>query len=282
LCEYIVDATGRLAEVPAFNPIVYTVVYGPDIYYECLRLMLESISVYGNYDGNIKVFSDRSREELLPYIPEKVRGMTSHVPLEDGNWIQRYNSKSLSLETYSPILYLDNDIIIDMEIYALMRQFVSSRKVFVTTEAEIYRDLTAEKISEVSDHRRIGNWWGLELIRADLSCSDKHLPLANSGIMGFSDHTIFELAARLITQLYRSPANADIAKWFTDQPFLNYVLVKTGVGDFEILREKCHFLGPVGDFPQERRGFAHFVWARSEDKLLRMKQYMRHLESQSG
>jgi hypothetical protein len=274
--EYVVDQ-GYLAEVPAFNPIVYTTVFGPDIYYECLHLLLLSLITSGRYNGRFCIFSDRTVDQIMKYVPRAAQDRVLHVSMDKGDWIQRYNVRALPLETYAPILYLDNDIIIDRDISPLLQEISSQRQVCVTTESDIYPDLSQEKISRISDERRIGNWWGLELIRADKSCSEERLPLANSGIIGFSDYSVFSLVGRLVSELYIAPSHASIAKWFADQPFLNYVLVKTKVGEYEVLRNSCNFLGPEGDFPK-RRGFAHFVWARNEEKLRRMKQYLQHLD----
>jgi hypothetical protein len=143
----------------------------------------------------------------------------------------------------------------------------------------LYSELCSTKISDVQDVRRIGNWFGLEILRADPECADELLPLANSGIIGFKDHNTFKMVADLIYQLYHHSAHRDLATYFTDQPFLNYVLVKTGLGAYQPLRGTCAFMGNWQPFPEEKRGFVHFVWARGEEKSRQMKLYLDHLRA---
>jgi hypothetical protein len=277
MMEYIVDQQGYLVEVPVFRPVIYTTVYGSDVYYECLRLFLLSLVTHGNYRGSIRIFSDRSPGQVRQYVPEVAKDSVSHVSMDKGDWIQRYNVCALGLQEYSPILYVDNDIIIDRDISPILTAISSRRQVCVITEADTYPELSVDSISQISDQRRIGNWWGLEILRADSSCSEDLLPLANSGVMGFGDHSVFALVGRLVTELFRSSSHALIAEWFGDQPFLNYVLVKTKLGEYEVLRKTCNFLGSSGSFPEERRGFAHFNWARHEEKAQQMGRYLSHL-----
>jgi hypothetical protein len=151
----------------------------------------------------------------------------------------------------------------------------------VTTEAETYRELSTDRIPQVHDVRRVGNWFGLEICRMDPSCCDDFLPVANSGIIGFRDRETFQMLASLVRDLYRHPAHADVAKFFTDQPFLNYALVKTRLGEYKILDKSCSFLGPAQSFPGDRCGFVHFIWARGEDKPRLMEAYLRHLRSET-
>ncbi|SDA98557.1 hypothetical protein [Mesorhizobium qingshengii] len=278
MIEYIVDEFGRLTEVPVFRPVVYTTVYGSDPYYDCLRQFLLSLETYGNYRGSIKIASDRSFDQVLQYVPESAKNRVMHVPISRGDWMQRYDVDALGLMEYSPILQMDSDIVIDRDINPALRAICSRRQVCVTTEIDTYPELALNKISQVVDHRRVGNWWGLEILRSDPSCSEEFLPLANAGIMGFSDHSVFALVARLVTELYGSSLHASIADWFGDQPFLNYVLVKTKLGEYDVLKDTCRFLGSSMNLPQDRLGFAHFIWARNEEKSEIMRKYLRYLD----
>jgi hypothetical protein len=153
--------------------------------------------------------------------------------------------------------------------------------VCVTTEVETYGELNSQIVTKVHDIRRIGNWFGLDLIRADPSCQEETLPVANSGIIGTRDHQTLSLVGRLVKGLYKHPAHAEYARWFGDQPFLNYVLVKTRLGVYDVLGQSCSFLGFGYPMPKERRGFAHFIWARGEDKQKMMETYLQQLRSEA-
>jgi len=275
--EYIVDEHGRLIEVPVFKPVIYTAVYGPDLYYECLKIFLMSLELYGNYRGIIKIASDRSCAQVMQYVPETTKDRILHVPIKHGGWMHRYDVSALGLNEYSPIMHMDSDIVINRDINQSLAAVSSRRQVCVTTEAGTYPELVQDKISRVVDHRRIGNWWGLEILRSDPSCSEEFLPLINGGVMGFSDHCTFSLISRIVTELYRAPAHAPIAKWFGDQPFLNYALVKTKLADYDTFLNSCSFSGSSTLFPNDRLGFTHFLWARNEEKPDIMNKYLNYL-----
>jgi hypothetical protein len=175
-------------------------------------------------------------------------------------------------------MYLDNDVIVDNDISDLLRQVITARPyICVTTEAELWGSLFTGKICDIVDDRRIGNWWGLELLRSDPECSQQSLPLANSGIIGFTSHTEFSRTAELVEDLCRD--HSDLAKWFGDQPFLNYALVKLGLGNYTALGRACSFVGSGDRLPSGRRGFVHFSRARGDEKPLLMASYLRHLRA---
>lgn len=274
MIEYAVDELGHIIEVDVFQPVVFTTVYGQDLYYECLRLFLVSLETYGNYRGAIKIASDRSFDQVLQYVPDSAKDRILHAPIGQGDWMGRYDVGALRLHDFSPILHMDSDIIINQDINRILREICSRRQVCVTTEAETYPELTVEKISRLVDERRIGNWWGLEILRSDPSCSEEFLPLVNGGVMGFSDHSVFSLISRLVTELYSAPSHAEIAKWFGDQPFLNYALVKTKLGEYNTFRRSCEFSGSSIPHSRNRLGFAHFLWARNDEKLKAMSSYL--------
>jgi hypothetical protein len=273
-----VDERGLLRSYP--HPLICTVVYGSDTHYACLTLLLQSLVEFGKYNGQIAVLSDRPLTSTLEYIPDDIRFQILHFPLNDTSLAGRYTIGNHDLSRYSPILYIDNDIIVDNDITPLLTAIATQGGICVTTEAETYRELTLNTIEKVQDIGRIGNWFGLELIRADPTCSEEYLPVANSGIIGYANYQTLSFVGNLVRSLYLHPAHAEYAKWFGDQPFLNYVLVKTGVGDYYILDESCSFLGFGYPFPMKRRSFAHFIWARGEDKLQMMEAYLGHLRTE--
>jgi hypothetical protein len=276
-----IDARGLLRPFP--HPLICTVVYGSDIHYACLNLLLESLIKFGKYDGKIAILSDRTIDFTLEHVPNQMRSQILHFSLNDASLAGRYTVADYDdLSLYSPILYVDNDIIIDKDITPILQAISNQEGICVTTEAETYPELASDKVSDIQDVRGIGNWFGLDLIRADPSCSDEFLPIANSGIIGVRDYKNFSLIADLIRNLYRHPVHSEYAKWFGDQPFLNYVLLKTRLGVYDILSKSCSFLGSGSTFPIKRCGFAHFIWARGEDKHRMMGSYLRHLRIETA
>jgi hypothetical protein len=59
-------------------------------------------------------------------------------------------------------------------------------------------------------------------------------------------------------------------------------LVKTRLGAYEPLRDRCSFTGSWQAFPDDKRGFVHFIWAKNEQKPRRMQQYLRYLHAAAG
>jgi hypothetical protein len=259
-------------------PLIYTVVYGPDLYFECLRHLLVSIAEFGNYDGMFAIVSDRHDEGVLHYVPSNLRDRVIYINRPVLDLASRYDVCDAGFAQYSPVMYLDNDIIVDNDLSDLLRQVTTARPyICVTTEVELWGHLFTGKICDIVDDRRIGNWFGLELLRSDPECSQEALPLVNSGIMGFSSHPEFTKAAKLVRDSYH--IHSELAKSFTDQPFLNYALVKTRLGNYAVLSRACRFSG-IGDrLPSERCGFVHFTRARGDEKLLLMQSYLRHLRA---
>jgi hypothetical protein len=280
ITDFGVDERGFLCAFP--NPLICAVVYGEDIHYTSLKLMLNSLIEFGNYRGKIAIFSDRPSDAVLELVSSEVKNQVICFSLKDRTMAARYTIANSDLDGYSPILYIDNDIIVNRDITSILSSIAKQDGICVTTEIDLYKDLACDKITSIHDKRRIGNWFGLELMRADPECADEVLPIANSGIIGFRDHNIFRPIANLICKLYNHPVHSNLAKYFTDQPFLNYVLVKTRSGDYDILNGTCSFLGNARPFPRERRGFVHFVWARGEDKARQNEEYLRYLRLEEG
>ena len=246
-------------------------------------MFLESLIEFGNYQGDVAVFADRPENALPKYFPTQIEKQIQAHALKDTGFIARYSSIGEErFAGYSPVLHIDNDIVINRDIDPVLRAIATQEGICVTTEERIYPELRSATISKVQDTRRIGNWWGLELLRVDQDCGDEVLPLANGEIIGFKDHNAFRLVADLVCRLYRHPAHQNLVKYFGDQPLLNYVLVKTQLGAYEPLRDTCIFTGAWQPFPPERRGFLHFSWARGEDKFKYMKLYLDHLRAEQA
>jgi hypothetical protein len=273
--HYEVGDDGKLHAV--YRPIVCTTAFGANEYFECLKLFLTSLVEFGHYFGDVAVFTERSADDIKEFLPEFMLPRIYIKHLTELSHCAKYTVADAGLERYSPILYVDNDIIVNRDINPILSAISMDRGICVTTEEEHYSDLRSTTIGEVRDVRRVGNWFGLEMLQSDPDCAGEVLPLVNGGILGFSDIGNFKILTELIRNLFHHPCNINLEKYFGDQPFLNYVLVKTKLGSYEPLHDTCTFSGTWLPAPDTRRGFMHFVWARGEDKSRQMRLYLNHM-----
>lgn len=272
--------TPQPAPCTIFRPLVYTVVFGDDTYFECLKIMLTSLLEIGSFYGNIAVISDRKYDEIIAYVPHQYRSRIHYLFSPSADMSQRYAIDAHFFDDYSPILYLDTDIVIDAEIEPILKSIADVNGVCVTTETATYPELASSKIADVIDSRRIGNWFGLELCRADPECAQKFLPCANSGIIGYKDAAFFRPLGEQIATLYQDVANRELIRWFGDQPILNYVLVRTQATDAAALSNRCKFVNGGDQYLGEALGFRHFVWALGSNKAEQMASYLEGIRRQ--
>jgi|GEM_PF-2750441 len=266
-------------EIDTFRPLIYTVVFGDDTYFECLRVMLISLLEFGEYHGNIAIISDRELHKIVSYIPIQYQSRMHFEYAPHIEISQRYMISKHFFDSYCPIIYIDTDIVIDTNIEPIMKDILAASGVCVTTERSSYPELASSKIADVIDSRRIGNWFGLELCRADPECAQKLLPCANSGIIGYKNAESFRPIGAQVAALCQDPANRELTRWFGDQPILNYVLVRTQTADTTPLKDRCKFVRDWNQELGEAPGFRHFVWARGSDKFQQMQSYLDNLRS---
>jgi hypothetical protein len=239
--------------------------------------MLASLLEFGCFKGNIAVISDQPPEKIIPYIPIEYRSRVHFEIVPSMDVFQRYLISSPIFDNYSPIIYLDTDIVVDADINSTLRDILRADGICVTTESSSYPELASSKIANVIDSRRIGNWFGLELCRADPECAQKLLPCANSGIIGYKNADFFRPIGAQVAALCQDHTNRELTRWFGDQPVLNYVLVRTQTADTASLSNRCKFVSEWDQFSGESSGFRHFVWARGRDKVQQMAAYLESL-----
>jgi hypothetical protein len=281
----IVDMTGIIHRFSRFTPLVYYCVYGDDSFYECLRLSLTSLEKYGCFGGAIGVACDRPLHELAKYIPE-----TFHHRLilteasKDRGWFNQYYLEHGRYDAYQPILYCDVDVIFDAGITDLLIDLLRCGQVCCATEGNEYPRLRETAPRLWDDYS--GNFFGRYLYGSDPEFYDARPSLGNAGVVGFDNIA----QVRSINDLVRTIAtrqSSDRLRIFSDQPILNYVLHKTGLGNFDMLDRYCRLTRAVEDVPPaERRGIAHFHLASGAGdalpKVSVMRLYLneldRHLE----
>jgi hypothetical protein len=105
--KFVIDGNGLLR--PIIRPLICTVVYGSEVYFDCLRYLLTSLTEFGNYRGAVAIFSDRPIDSVLKEIPEVMTSQIIHVPLHDVSLTGRYTIADYDVGSYFPIMYLDNE-----------------------------------------------------------------------------------------------------------------------------------------------------------------------------
>lgn len=275
--SYTVNAEGMLTIDRPYDPAVVTACWGRDYYFECLALFLRSLREFGCYMGQVVVFSDRDFSGTFQHVPEALRGPLKCLPICSRPWLQRYFLAEARLADFSPVLYLDTDIIVDSDISATLARVASSRGLCVSTEREHHVTLWTETVARLPHDVWCGGWFGLDLMKADEACQSDFLPLANSGILGFTDHDLAFSIGEIMSDLFSQPALQGTAGPI-EQPVLNYVLSKLRVADTDSLLGSCQFTARWTEHPVAPRGFMHFCWTPEDEKSTEMRAYLAALQ----
>jgi hypothetical protein len=281
IIAYAVDDQGRLSVDIRMNPVIVTVCWGQEAYFESLGLWLDALRRFGRFGGPVVVFSDRDLEATLRHAPAATRGEVRCLPIMDRPWLQRYRLGGDALADHSPVLYIDADIVVDADIAPTLARIAASHGLCVTTEREIQPALGADSVGRLPLETALANHFGLRLLKADEACRDDLVPVINSGVIGFSQHDLAFSVGSMLAELYASPHHQETVR-FSDQPFLNYVLSKARVADTESLLGTCQFVARWTDQPFGPRGFMHFIWARGDKKPRHMRAYVEALDAAYG
>ena len=277
--DHIIDESGRLqVSRGPDTPLVFTACWGNDSNFEALGLWLSALRRFGRYRGTVGVFTDRDASRTLSYAEPADRELVICRPFNGHPWIQRYQGWRDQTLQFSPILYLDTDIVVDADLEPTLRRVAAARGICVTTEREIDRWAWTIAVRDIPIEHHPGDWFGLSLLKNDPECLDELLPLINSGIIGCSDNKLFEDIGDIVRKLFLCHHHQEIGRVYGDQPFLNYVLTKIRVSDTESLLGTCQFSGSVNDFPMKPRGFVHFCWTQGVDKVIQMRSYMENVK----
>jgi hypothetical protein len=281
----IVDMAGIIHRFSRFTPLVYYCVYGDDSFYECLRLSLVSLEKYGCFGGDIGVACDRPLHELAKYIPETFhhRLIVTEASKERG-WFNQYYLDHGRYDRYQPILYSDVDVIFDASTTDLLIDLLLCGRVCCATEGNSYPQLRKAPPRLWDDYP--GNFFGRYLYTSDPEFHDGQASLGNAGVVGFDNTARMRYINELVTTI-ASRQSPDRLRIFSDQAILNYVLHKTGLGNFDTLDRYCRLTRAVEDVPPAvRRGIAHFHLASgAEDalpKLSVMRSYLNELDRHTG
>lgn len=264
------------------TPLIWTCVYGGDDYFKTLQISLGSLVNYGQYQGDLCLFSDRGLDETLEYVPESLWSQTIVLPLDDDNpsFKTRWECAKFLPECYEPILHVDTDVVFDATIEPILHELSKSKKMSFSSERLLYPQLQ-NSVSELKGMRvQNAEWFGLSLF---MDHSDMHIPCINAGIFGAPNKAVLIKASDLILDSINK-LDLSYYKEFGDQPAVNYSLAINDMIDEHILDRYTHFTTAS---PQEnevrlgigRRGFCHFLWARGDQKNKGMETYLERLKN---
>jgi hypothetical protein len=241
----------RIDELVLYKPLIYYLAFGDDNVFEQLAISLQSLIEIGRYKGDVLVFSDRSHEAIArdnPWLPPD-RLLVASNPAKD--WVGFVAGKYCIIEEklaydYQPVIYMDPDIIYDMDAEDLL--------VSVAVADRLCAPL--ETFSRLADSPAVGSTL-LQLDHAEprFACG------FNGGTIGIPNlpahrHTL-ELIRRIISN-YSSMNGRGIFKW-VDQEAANYVSYKIAHFDTREMSQFVRFSSTHSPVPVEpRRGAIHF------------------------
>jgi hypothetical protein len=275
----IVEPSGTVQTFSRFNPLVYYCIYGDESFYECLQLSLRSLVEHGKFCGMLGLACDRPMDDLIKYVPEALHHrLIISTASSDRGWFNRYYLDHAQYDAFQPIMYCDVDVVFDANIYDLLIDLVLQDKVCCATENDDAVSHLIDRPPRVWDDR-VGNYFGKYLYISDLEFHDSLVSLGNSGIIGF-DNTA---RVQVLNNLVKMTANRQSAKRlasYTDQPILDYVLHKVGIGNFTLLNRYCRLTrSGEGVQPAGCRGMVHFhLPSDAYLKAAAMRAYLRALE----
>lgn len=257
-----------------YRPLIYFAAFGSDSIFSCLKLSCQSLLEIGEYDGDICIVTDKTREEIgsiLDAIPQN----RLHILRVDAEDVLDYTHSRFkitelpNIQKFSPILYMDTDIICNDLVHKILKDLAKRRG--IACAAELAFDLNDE-------------FYGRGLFYEDQTVSVADNQGISSGFFGTSDISqIRTLCARILHSSYVLAAVKENRRHFTymDQPVFNYAVRK--FGNFDLSLTDC-VVSLVGNLtgPHEhidRKGFLHFCGGvgNSWPKLSAMEIYLDYL-----
>lgn len=249
----------------SIRPVIYYCAFGSAEQVELVKISIQSCLEFGRYEGDFVILTDleeECRREILP-ICDRVILRSSRL---DGVYQFKQARYSIAehpeFSAYSPILYLDTDVMVDAPIAGTLLQILAVEKVSVYFEG-----------CSVEDRDSLGR----TLLRKDGIETTSRRGI-NSGILGFSSiETAFPFLAMVMSTIdqyiHYGPRNEVFN--FLDQSITNYVLHKHDYLDTNAfqgrVRTYWHGVFEDGDRPM---GFCHFT---SRPKLPGMVEYLADL-----
>lgn len=253
---HVILPDGAMLHAARFKPLIYFAIYGGDLYDPCLRLALQSIADHGAFDGTLCIAADRPRGAVRRLIPRGFEGRWLHRDITtDSGLFARYDADAWGLECYSPLLYMDADVIINAPLTPLLTALAGSRRLHVATNNDVVPHLAGRPYS--AHDPELANWFGAFLFGHDPRLTQAPFAMGNSGTIGFATIADARLAFDTMRALRRS-VSPDLLATYGDQPLFNYVLHTLDCGDFTTLDRFIELAQHTGECSSARHGLVHF------------------------
>jgi hypothetical protein len=260
-----------------FRPLAYLVAYGGDEVFRCAELAILSLFEFGAWDGDILLMTDQANSGFAERMPDWLRDRIHVVtmPADDvlDYTLVRYRIADLtSADLYQPVIYIDTDVVCDMPLPPLACLAAMSHELQVTPEYFLGTP---------------SPYYGQPLMTVDGMSFDGSQRGFSSGIFAFRDideqRKLFRTIIETAYSVSNSAGKRDLFECY-DQPFFNYVLRKTGLGDTTLFADAVlvhHNHLPMLTAPV-RKGFVHFAGGvgNAPPKLAHMMSYIELLRGQ--
>ncbi len=266
----------KVERVSLYRPLIYFTAFTKDDVYEQLRLSLRSLVEFGGYTDDVLVMADRPPEQVRALAPPALQARTHVMPVRTRRGLDYMMARYRVAEWEpaagcQPLLYVDTDIVFDAPVAPLLAELARHARIAAPPEAV-----------RVADSPQLGR----VQVEADGVAVGDRLGF-NAGTQGFANLTLQGGSLRLILDALQRWDRDQVARGapvvWEDQPIANYVAVKTGCYDTNLMARYMRFdhpryrQGPVTS-PEGRRGMVHF-WgpATYREKCVLMDAYLARL-----
>jgi hypothetical protein len=253
---HLVLPDGAMLHLARFRPLIYFTIYGGDLYYACLRIALRSLADHGAFDGTVCIAADRPRGAVRRLVPEAFAGRWLHrETTAAAGLFARFDCDQWGLEGFSPILYMDVDVVIDAPLTPLLTRIAGSARLHVGTSNHFVPQLAGRPYTDYDSD--LADWFGHWLFGHDPRLAQVPFAMGGSGTIGFATIADARLAFDLVRVLRRR-VRLELVEYFGDQPLFNYALHALGCGDFAALDPFIELARDAGECSGARRGIMHF------------------------
>jgi hypothetical protein len=212
--------TWILEKFTLFKPLVYYCSFGKEDGFLCLDIAIDTLRRHGAYDGDIKILSERSQEDLShqykSYSDDRVQ-VLEYIPLDVVDYMSaRFDISSYEeFDQYQPILYLDTDTMIHAPLTDIFSQALHDKQTTIHVFNEFDEPWTAD-------------YWGRELFNDDPGAIPPTYGFT-TGIMLYRNLACISASLKAV----RDTIMRQSSVWGTrhmlrcyDQPVANYVMHK--------------------------------------------------------
>lgn len=259
-----------------FNPLIYTTAFGKRELFDMASCLIHSIESFSGINYTTALITRVEDSDIIKSTFGRPGVRFDRIARIEANNVEdftfaRYRAifecSGIEWDLYSPVIYVDSDIICDNNIEALCKRLIMSRGVSVLPEGRALDE---------------AGWFGKTLVESDPTVvigPDDHG--YNSGVIAATDATTLRPFFQEILNVYKNIIHYDRSLLdFFDQPILNYVGRKMNCLNVTILPAHLKLVGHAYRVdPDKRVGFAHFAGGvgNANPKLSRMQEYVASL-----